>query len=219
MSVPLPTVAIVRSDDLGWQDLRVMLRSIPGVVVVGEVARAGDACKMIESTRPDVLIAAARIESHPVRELIDGFRQCHGGDPTIVVITTHCLVEDLVSLFNQGVTAYLVWGDLHFDEMYHCLSVVITGGAVVASRTPAELFYQSFRYHPPTTKSTVLTQRESAVLSGLALDLSRDEIADREQISQRTVKRIIASLLEKLDASSPVALGIKAERYGLVGNT
>lgn len=62
----------------------------------------------------------------------------------------------------------------------------------------------------------LLNEREQAVLQRLAEGLTQEQIAKVEDLRVRTVGRIVASLHEKLDTPSLVALGVRAAQLGLV---
>ncbi len=67
-----------------------------------------------------------------------------------------------------------------------------------------------------TTPTIILTPRQQAILRGLAQGLTREEIAQVEGLSLRTVKRTISEIQAKVGVTTPFALGVAAVRLGLL---
>jgi DNA-binding NarL/FixJ family response regulator len=67
---------------------------------------------------------------------------------------------------------------------------------------------------PPTAPSSPLTEREEAVLAGVARGLGNSEIGDELHVSLSTVKTHLASIMTKLGARNRVELAIWAHERG-----
>ena len=202
-------VFLISASDLGWEILRTTLASLPHVCVVGEATRAHDALESIPNLDLDVIITAAVVEGRSAAPLLTELRaQCPA--VTMVVVAPHIPTEQLLALREIGVSGYLVWGDMDHTTFRHCLAAALGGTVLVASRMAAQGLLNGHNNRTQANASALLlSARERSVLAHLTAGLTREQIAATEQLSVRTVERIIARLEEKLDARTPFMLGRK----------
>lgn len=72
--------------------------------------------------------------------------------------------------------------------------------------------------HRPHGETETLTAREREILVLLATGRTDESVAALLGISVRTVRRLVASLMERLDARSRFEAGVKAARRGWLGS-
>jgi DNA-binding NarL/FixJ family response regulator len=110
-----------------------------------------------------------------------------------------------------------LWGEISVEAIRHCLAAVVEGNVVIVSRQVARAFIETqCRLMKPRPDAPPLTPREWETLRCLAAGLSRQEIAEAEGISLRTLDRIVATRREKLDAPTEFMLGMKAAQLRLI---
>ncbi len=99
------------------------------------------------------------------------------------------------------------------SELLAPLQVLIDGGAVLPKSVLTSLLAYSVR---PSVSLPVLKQDDLQLLRMLASGVALDEVAAEFLVSERSAKRLIAALLERLDVSSRVQAVALAGRAGLL---
>lgn len=218
MHMEQETVLLVTSDSCGWAAARRSLAAHPAVTIVGETACASEACQLAVALQPGVIITAGRIE-HRVSALtfLRDVRPKLPPETRLVVIAERFDPRDLEGFAEIGIAAHLLWRDLHTGTLGELVTTILTPGIVVASRDVANAFVAGRR--PAASQQQLdgtITERDRAVLAGLAQNLTHDEIASRTSVSTRTVERRVESLKTKLSAPSTFMLGKRAGELGLL---
>jgi DNA-binding NarL/FixJ family response regulator len=132
----------------------------------------------------------------------------------VVVLTMHAGREYLARAMKGGADAYLLKDSAVQD-------LVAAVGAVMAGRsyfTPSiqALMAELLRGDPSAPRRATLTDREREVLTWLARGLSSKEVAQRLDISVRTVETHRANLMHKLGVKSVALLIQVALREGMI---
>jgi two-component system nitrate/nitrite response regulator NarL len=211
------TVLLIRSDDLGWTDLRTSLQAMRNAHLVGEVTDAREALQLAAAYQPDIILAGGTIAGESAVPLLVNLRRNVTPISTIVVFAAHLNPAELVTLVDANITNYLLWSDLSATTLHHYLTIVLAGNFVVSSQAMVEAMLMAQRQRlRPKEELVPLTIREQAVLKHLAQGLTREKIAEVEHISLRTVKRTISTLEEKLEAPCQFVLGLKTAQIGLI---
>jgi DNA-binding NarL/FixJ family response regulator len=211
------TVLLISSPEIGWADLRAVLRSLRDIRIAGEATTAREAIAVAAAEAPGVIISAATVDGTSAAPLLLDLRLRVCPTSKIVVFASRLDPADFAVLGDDTLDGYLLWSDLSTGALRPCLDAVIAAGLVVVTPTVARTFIAT-RCRPPRPRPDAarLTRRERTVLRHLAGGLSRDKIATAEQISARTVDRILAEIEAKLDAPNAFVLGVKACQLGLI---
>ena len=204
-------VLLVGTTELRWAVLRTALEQFPDVRVIGEAWHVDEACAAATAAQPDVIVSAVAVAGRPDLALVAALG---AGCPqsALIVIAPTFTPEDVQALAGLGVTGYLLWHDLETTTLRHCLAAVGSGRVMVGSRV-----YAAPVAAPLAPGAVSLTERERAVLAGLAAGQTRPQVAQATGLGLRTVERVLADLEVKLDAPSPFVLGLKAAQLGVVG--
>jgi two-component system, NarL family, response regulator len=178
----------------------------PGIVVVGEATNGESALAKFEQLRPDVLVADLRMPKMNGVELT--MRVCaRFPDARILVLTHHQGDEDIFQALKAGARGYLT-KESPGAELVAAIQAVSAGEKFL----PPEIMEQIRSRHGIQQ----LTQREREVLELVADGASNREVADRLQISERTVGLYVSSILSKLGARSRTEATSIAVRRGLL---
>ena len=210
------TAVLIGSNDLLWASLRVALQSMPETRVLADLGDARLAVPRVRALRPDGLLMESAPGGAPAAPLV---REIRAVSPTtkILLFATTVVREELLALAGVGVDGYLLWRDIDFASLQHYLGAVLDGNVVLASRSMPAGALSTGEVHLQLGEAPLtLSEREQAVLRGLADGRTQKEIAAADHLSVRTVKRIVATLEQKLDAHSPFALGARACALGLI---
>jgi NarL family two-component system response regulator LiaR len=179
------------------QGLAALLATTPDVEVIGEAASGEDAVPLCRSLKPDVALVDLIM---PGMDGVATTQAIKAASPeTRILLLTSYAEGDLVQpALAAGVDGYLLKTASAEGVVQAILSVargqqVLDPVAVHALRDPSP---------------DALSAREQEVLHLVAEGLSNADIAARLQITVRTVKAHISSLLQKLSLSDRTQLAI-----------
>ena len=170
-----------------------------GFSVVATVHDGDDAVRAAERWRPDAVLLDVRM---PQRSGVDACAAilAAGHARVAVLLSTWADVMTTRRARSAGARA-LLSKESTIEEIVSCIESLLADPS-------AERF--------PRHDAPVLTDRETEVLQGLALGLSRKQIASRLGLSPETVKDYIASLFLKLDAQDKVSVVTNAVSRGML---
>lgn len=210
------TIRVAIADDQAMvrAGLRMIVQSQTDMRVVGEAADGQEAIEIGRRERPDVMLMDIRM---PRVDGIQATRQLVGLTH-IVILTTFELDEYVFDALVGGASAFLLKASPP-EELIKAIHVVSEGDALLAPSVTKRLIEEfAKRPNPGEHKAPqldTLTQRELEVLRKVARGYTNQEIAQRLNVSEATVKTHVAHLLEKLVLRDRVQAVILAYETGL----
>ncbi len=213
------TLRVLLADDhnIMRAGLRSLLESQSDIAVVGEAENGRTAVKLTRKLIPDIVIMDV---SMPDLNGIDATRQILDElDRTrVIALSMHSDRRYIEGMLRAGVSGYLI-KDCVLQEMVDAVRVVANGQIYLSPRI-AGTVVQSFVNHlngkqPASSGTELLTLREREVLQLIAEGVETKQIADRLNISPKTVESHRRNLMEKLHLYSIAELTKYAIREGL----
>lgn len=159
------TVLLIRSQELGWTELRLVLQSMNDVRVVGEATNAARGIELAILLNPDVIIAAAELEGTSLLPLLIDLHRSACATSRIILLASQLHPHELVAIDDVDFVGYLLWSDLSSETLRLCLAAVIVGDFVVASRAVAKAFIEAQRC--AARAASAPTQLSSAAIRSL----------------------------------------------------
>jgi DNA-binding NarL/FixJ family response regulator len=211
-------VLIADDQDLVRTGLRMILDAQPGIEVIGEAADGARAVALARDLRPDVCLFDIRM---PVMDGLEATRRVAGPDVAdpipVVVITTFDLDEYVYAALRAGARGFLL-KDAGSVLLAEAVRAAARGDALIDPNVTVRLIeaFAGSAPEPPAPPSSPLTEREEAVLAGVARGLGNGEIGDELHISLSTVKTHLASLMAKLGARNRVEVAMWGYETGRV---
>lgn len=207
---------VVLADDhtLVRSGIRRILEAQPGFEVVGEAADGAEALALVRDTRPDVLVLDLNM---PGTGGLDVLPTLKAAQPAlkVVVVTMHAGREYVARAMKGGADAYLL-KDSAVQDLVAAVAAVLAGRSYFSPSIQALVAELLRGETPATARGTPLTDREREVLGWLARGLSSKEVAQRLDISVRTVETHRANLMHKLGVKSVALLIQVAIREGII---
>jgi DNA-binding NarL/FixJ family response regulator len=206
---PRRTVLLVYSEHLSSSGLRTVLRELEDVRLVGETYDTQTAVTVARSRQPSGVVAGLDIGKLAI---IDLAQQLKAASPSsrLMVFAEKVDRETLHAPRGMNAYSYVLWEEATPRTVRHVLDTVLDAGLCVASPRVVEELLSP----PPTAREPSVTDRERAVLRGLAKGLSAREIAEATGLGLRTVERMIPDLEERFGVDSLYELRLHAHDFG-----
>lgn len=195
------------------EGLRTLITTKPGMEVVGEAADGVEAVSQALSLEPDVILLDMVMPRQDGLETIKLIKQ-ENPAARILVLTSFDDDERVFSAIKAGALGYLL-KDSSPQQLLQAIHDVYEGRSslhpAIAFKVIRELNQPSDL--PPTEEP--LTEREVETLRFIAQGLTNQDIAERLNISERTVGKHVSNILEKLHLANRTQAALYALRRGL----
>ena len=189
------------------------------LVVVGKGHSAGDALQIVEELRPDAIVMDLSMPGDTfaaIEEIIARFPATR-----VIVFTASTTIQPAIDLLEAGIAGYVLKGSSS-SELHEAIRMACRGETyvtpgfatkVIVSMKTAEI---RRRNQPASTR---LHLREEQIVNCLLQGFTNREIGETLNISEKTVKHYMTSLLQKLNVRNRVQLVIAVKnRLGVKGN-
>jgi DNA-binding NarL/FixJ family response regulator len=203
-------ISVLIADDhpVVRQGLEVLLSVQDDLTVVGSAADGAEAVRLSMELRPDVLLLDLKL---PVLDGVAVVRELRSAMlPTRILVLTSATDPALATLAMQAGAAGLVYKDVDPDALVRAVRAVHDGHTLLAPQA-AELLVRPSRSADSRGLDS-LTGRERQVLALIADGRSNREIARLLQVSEKTVKTHVSSVLGKLGVADRTQAALLAVR-------
>lgn len=203
-------IKVVLADDhtLFREGLKRILSLEKDVFVVGEAARGDEVAKVVERTKPDVLLLDLKM---PKGDVIQTLLEVHDKNPTakVLILTAFSEDENILNAAKGGAKGYVLKG-VSSLTLVQAIKAVHGGGLWIDKELPsAEAFEEIARAQatphesePANEAVKSLTKRELEILRLVAEGLTNEEIGKRIFISEKTVKTHLTNIFDKLKVNN-----------------
>lgn len=176
--------------------VKVLIEGKPGFKVVGEVGNGQELLDLLAKTPCDMVVLDLNMPLMNGIEALE-YIQMHFPRIAVLVLTTHKEKPFLKRALAKGAKGYLLKEETH-DKLISAINDIRQGKRVIsAEMTNLIVDDYSTDLTSPLT-ADLLTQREKEILSLTANGLTSKEIAERLDISARTVEAHRGNVREKL---------------------
>jgi DNA-binding NarL/FixJ family response regulator len=213
----MTTVLIADDQPLQRMGFKMLLDGTPGMTVVGEASTGAEAVRMVEQTRPDVVLMDVRV---PGMDGIEATRRitAAGSRTNVLILTTFDLDEYVYAGLRAGASGFLL-KDARPEELIAGIRAVASGDSVVAPSLTRKLMTAYLQDAPPVKQDrrlATLSEREREVLEAIGQGATNTEIAERFILTESTVKKHVGRVLAKIGARDRIQAVIFAYDNGLV---
>jgi DNA-binding NarL/FixJ family response regulator len=213
-------VLLVDDQELVRRGFAALLRSEPGIDVVGEAADGASAVEATSRLRPDVILMDIRM---PGVDGLEATRRICADERLascrVLVLTTFALDEYVYEALRAGASGFLL-KDTPPRLLLEAITAAAAGEALISPALTRRLI-DDFVRRPLATPGDggpldVLSDRERDVLAEVARGRSNAEIAERLFMSPLTAKTHVSRILTKLGLRDRAQLVVAAYEGGLV---
>ncbi len=188
--------------------LESLLANADDVEVVGAVGDGEEAVALAEELSPDVVLIDL---SMPHLDGIEATRRILAARPEIhvVVLTAFSDRERILGALDAGALGYLL-KDAAPEELLGAIRAAARGEAPLAPRAASEVLAAR-----AGRRDADLTEREGEVLALVAEGLPNKLIAQRLEISEKTVKAHLTHVFERIGVTDRTQAALWAQRHGI----
>lgn len=192
--------------------IRALVERIVQVEVVAEAAGDRQSLELIKELKPEVVLLDISMPSVTALEsLKEIVANC--SPVRIIVLTLHENEEYAVQAFRAGAAGYIPKSAAS-TELEKAIKAVAAGESYLASELSKQAVLKYL--NDPRAFLSELTARQGEVLKMIAEGLATKEIAQRLNISVKTVETHRAQIMERLDIHDIAGLVRYALRIGMV---
>ncbi|MBI4259381.1 MAG: response regulator transcription factor [Actinobacteria bacterium] len=217
MSRPI-SVLLVDDHRMFGDAMDLLMRSEPGLRVLGVVQTAEEALDRCRESCPEVVLMDVDLPgidgitaTRMVREVCP--------DAAVVVITALREMDLVVRSVEAGAVGY-VPKTRAADDLLETIKLAANGEMVVPDRDLHGILFRATQLRANRSESdrrvALLTDREIQVLQAVTDGLSTAEVAGRLHIAPLTVHSHVKSILAKLGVRSKLEAAMFAVRHGIV---
>ena len=203
-------IKVVIADDhaLFREGLRRILSLEKDILVIGEAARGDEVAKVVERTKPDVLLLDLKM---PKGDVIQTLLEINERNPSTraIILTAFSEDENILNAAKGGAKGYVMKG-VSSSTLLQAIKAVHGGGLWIDKEIPsAEAFEEIAQAQlgkvtgePTNEPIKNLTKRELEILRLVAEGLTNEEIGKRIFISEKTVKTHLTNIFDKLKVNN-----------------
>jgi DNA-binding NarL/FixJ family response regulator len=213
-------IKILIADDqaLFREALRTLISLQPDFEVVGEAANGAEACALVQSLNPAVVLMDLQM---PVVDGVTATRRLHAEQPNcrVIALTTFDDDESVFECLRAGAVGYLL-KDAPSESLFSAIRAAAHGESFLQPSVTTRVLAEFTRLSdPPKTNHAELieplSEREREILRLVGQGASNREIADQLFITEGTVKNHVSNILSKLDVRDRTQAALKARELGL----
>lgn len=215
-----PIRVVLADDHVFVRDgIKSLLENEANIIVVGEATDGLEALKILETTKPDLLILDIRMPNLTGIEVVEKLRS-QNNNVKIVMLSMHESEEYVLKSIRAGADGYLLKGSSK-EEFLKAVHTVANGGKYFSGDISSILInHLSNPVLPAESKQilneeNLITKREKEILKLLLSGKGNKEIAEALDISKRTAEVHRFNLMKKLKVKNLIELSNKATEYSL----
>ncbi|MDQ2721120.1 MAG: response regulator transcription factor [Bacteroidota bacterium] len=210
-------VAIADDHKIFRKGVILSLRTYHNIKFIYEAENGEELIKEIEKEQPDIVLMDLKM---PIKDGIETTKYLNKHFPAIrILILTMFEDERFVGhLMDSGANGYLLKSTEPSEIKQAIMDVMKTGFYLnnFVNRVLIKKNYSRQKFHPNLNNEIVVSEREKEVLSLVCMEYTAQEIAQKMDISARTVEAIKDRLMERFGVKNSVGLVFFAMKNSLI---
>lgn len=209
-------ISIMIADDHSMirEGLRSLLE-LDGDIYVSDEAGDGEECILkLREKIPDVLLLDINMPKMNGLEVLKRIKELRM-DVRVLVLTVHNEVEYLLRAVEIGVDGYLL-KDSDSDDLKKAIFAVSRGESFIQPDLIPLMEKKMELKSDEERRLDTLTDREIEVLKLLSFGMFNKEIAEKLNISERTVKNHVSNIFKKIDVTDRTQAAVFSIRNKLI---
>lgn len=209
-------INIMIADDhsLIREGLKSLLELDGNIRVIEEAVDGKDCLEKLDRVKPDVLLLDINMPNINGLEVLKKIKD-RRIKVKVLVLTVHNEVEYLMKAVDIGIDGYVL-KDSESAELKKAIFAIAEGEVYIQPSLVPYLNAKRMEKKEDKNKIDDLTKREVEVLKLLAVGMYNKEVAEKLEISERTVKNHVSNIFKKLEVSDRTQAAVFAIRNNLI---
>jgi DNA-binding NarL/FixJ family response regulator len=217
MTPDIINVAIADDHKIFRKGVILSLKAYHNIRFILEAENGEELIKGIEQEQPDIVLMDLKM---PIKDGIETTKYLNKHFPEIrILILTMFEDERFVGhLMDSGANGYLLKSTEPAEIKQGIMDVMNTGFYLnnFVNRVLIKKNYAKQKFNPNLNSQIVVSEREKEVLSLVCMEYTAHEIAQKMEISARTVEAIKDRLMERFGVKNSVGLVFFAMKNSLI---
>ena len=209
-------IKIMIADDHSMirEGLKSLLELEGDIQVVAEAEDGVDCLEKLKICTPDVLLLDINMPRKNGLEVLQTLKSSKS-KVKVLVLTVHNEVEYLMKAVDIGVDGYIL-KDSESAELKKAIFSIVEGENYIQPSLIPSLNSKMIEKNMDEGKIESLTKRELEVLKLLAVGMYNKEVAEKLNISERTVKNHVSNIFKKIEVTDRTQAAVFAIRNNLI---
>lgn len=208
------TIMIADDHSMVREGLRSLLELDGDIQVIEEAVDGEDCLEKLKTCKPDVLLLDINMPKKNGLEVLQCINKSNL-KVKVLVLTVHNEVEYLIKSVDIGVDGYIL-KDSESAELKKAIFAITKGENYIQPDLIPALNSKMIEKNSDKDKIDSLTKREFEVLKLLAVGMYNKEIAEKLNISERTVKNHVSNIFKKLEVTDRTQAAVFTIRNNLI---
>ena len=217
MTPEIINVAIADDHKIFRKGVILSLKSFHNIKFILEAENGDELIKGVEKEQPDIVLMDLRM---PIKDGIETTKYLNKHFPQVrILILTMFEDERFVGhLMDSGANGYLLKSTDAAEIKQAIMDVMETGFYLnnFVNRVLIKKNYAKQKFNPNLNSQIVISEREKEVLSLVCMEFTASEIAQKMELSPRTVEAIKDRLMERFGVKNSVGLVFFAMKNSLI---
>lgn len=209
-------IKIMIADDHSMirEGLKSLLELEGDIQVVAEAEDGVDCLEKLKICTPDVLLLDINMPRKNGLEVLQTLKSSKS-KIKVLVLTVHNEVEYLMKAVDIGVDGYIL-KDSESAELKKAIFSIVEGENYIQPSLIPSLNSKMIEKNRDEGKIESLTKRELEVVKLLAVGMYNKEVAEKLNISERTVKNHVSNIFKKIEVTDRTQAAVFAIRNNLI---
>ena len=196
------------------EGLKNLLELDGDIQVIAEAVDGKDCLEKLEIVKPDVLLLDINMPRMNGLDVLINLKE-RRIKVKVLVLTVHNEIEYLMKAVDIGINGYVL-KDSESAELKKAIFTIVDGETYIQPSLIPALNAKRIEKNEDQKKIEDLTKRELEVLKLLAVGMYNKEIAEKLNISERTVKNHVSNIFKKLEVTDRTQAAVFAIRNNLI---
>lgn len=210
------SVKIMIADDHSMvrEGLKSLLELEGDIEVIAEAVDGLDCLEKLGEHKPDVLLLDINMPNMNGLDVLKELK-ARKSKVKVLMLTVHNETEYLMRAVDIGINGYVL-KDSESAELKRAIFAVVDGETYIQPDLIPALNAKRIERNKDEEKIEELTRRELEVLKLLAVGMYNKEVAEKLEISERTVKNHVSNIFKKLEVTDRTQAAVFAIRNNLI---
>ena len=209
-------IMIVDDHKMVREGLKQLLEIDGDIKVVAEAENGDECLKILKTITPDLILLDINMPKKNGIETLEVIRKRKGiSDLKVLMLTVHGEADYLLKSVDLGSNGYIL-KDSDSSELRKAIFSVIGGSNFIQNNLVPLLNSKMLARDTDKLKIASLTKREMEILVNVSSGMFNREIAEKLEISERTVKNHVSNIFKKIEVADRTQAAVFAIRNNLI---